>query len=132
MPFLFPKPERGVGRCLACAGQRVPLPTGPIIRLHLIAAATQPREEASFAIWDATGQNRSVALPIAYWLEAPKNSAEIGFHTPYLRAATNDEPATAYLRHYVLEAAGAVALELPKDPRVKVLALTVEREQPRQ
>jgi hypothetical protein len=145
MPFMFPKPERGVARCLACAGQRIKLPARPfsrpnrdqgpsprgrIVRLHLIAAATQPGVAATFTVVADSGEGKPVSLPIGYWLEAPNIAEECGFRTPYVRTATSDEPTPAYLRHYTIEASGATALELPKDSRVRVVALTVEREGP--
>jgi hypothetical protein len=98
----------------------------------LLAAAVGEDVTAEFVLVTASGERRAVSVAIADWLQGPRSPQDEGLAVPMVRTATADEPRPAYLHHYVLDATGAVTLELPRDPRIRLVALTAEREQARQ
>jgi hypothetical protein len=126
IPFLFPRRKEGRGYAVACNGQAISLPAGSS-RVHLLAAAVGEDVTAEFVLVTASGERRAVSVAIADWLQGPRSPQDEGLAVPMVRTATADEPRPAFLHHYVLDAHQAVTLELPKDTRARIVALTAER-----
>ncbi len=137
-------PAPGAPSCLACRGQSLALPAAGPGRLVLVATAVGGAARASFGIGDAEAE-LTVAdwgEPLGRWVrrrdlrglpwgraEPPRVRREkiawLGTHRHDRRV--RDEPyAFCYLFRYELEVpAGAAALRLPDEPRIRFFAMTL-------
>ncbi len=129
LPFAFPATTSGVGGAVACIGQSIPLGKQGAVRVHLLAASAADPREATFALRGPAGPTDWLTVRVPSWARRDDTVA-VGAYVPYVRSLAGDEAAPAYLYHVILEPAspGAVSLELPRAPDIKVLAMTVETE----
>jgi hypothetical protein len=127
VPFSYPDVSSGAGAAVACDGQSIELGPG-VKRVHLVAASTSAAQQVTVMLKSADGASREAMLQVPSWLERAEG-APVAAGTRYVRTLSGDDAARpAYLYHLTLAAEGAVTLELPRNPAVKILALTVEGE----
>ena len=129
IPFAFPDVGSGVGGAVACNGQTVALGEHGARAVHLIVASTEGERETTFGLTRATGDTELVAASVPGW-DSRSERLPIAVYCPYVRTLGGDDAARqAYLYHLVLRPreGAAAALELPKEPWIKVLAVTMER-----
>ena len=132
VPFLFPDTSTGVAGAVACDGQAIPLGDKGVTRVHLLLANTGEDREIGFGLQLADGALQQVTVSAPAWRSAaPSGTEDIGLSCPYLRTMTNDDgtaPGVLYHRVVSSSTGRAVSLALPKEPSVKILAVTVEGE----
>ena len=113
---------------MACGGQSVALGGGKVKRVHLLAASTAAGGETRFGLKRADGEVEAAVALIPGWMQRTAG-ARVGAYAPYVRKLNGDDGRDeARLYHVTLSAPeeGAVSLELPKEPRIKIMAITVE------
>jgi hypothetical protein len=92
-----------------------------------VAASTAGACEATFGLTNGAGEGERITLLVPPWDERAAEVA-VALYCPYVRTLSEDTPQHVYLYHLTLRAPteGAVSLELPAAPWVKILAITVE------
>jgi hypothetical protein len=144
IPFAFPDASSGVGGAVACRGQSVALggtgsgpsgsagvPPASVRRAYILVASTGESGHPEFKAKTPAG-----SMPLSYpetlwnWTEKGEGGAPAAAYTPYLRGLSSDDATTAACLRMITLALpqGAVSLELPRDPQVKIIAITVEDE----
>ncbi|MCC7493039.1 MAG: carbohydrate-binding family 9-like protein [Fimbriimonadaceae bacterium] len=117
------------------AGQSVALPTGRYRRLHLLLAAVGDDLETTFAVVPADRRNDEPAVALAptwvtAWTSAPRHGELVGLQVPVQRGRDGDNPQQpCWLHHLVLPTPSdrpLAALLLPREPRLRLVALTAE------
>ncbi|MFB3881483.1 MAG: hypothetical protein ACE149_09465 [Armatimonadota bacterium] len=126
-PFVFPDTSAGLGSVVACAGQHIPLGSQPVVRVHLIAASTAGDRPAVFRLGLASGDIEEITTLVPSW-DKQSEAAPVAAYSPYLRTLSGDDAGRqAYLYHVILlPQQPASFLELPRDPSLKVIAVTTE------
>ena len=131
IPFSFPDASAGVGGAIACAGQHIPLGERGVKCAYLLTATNREPHEVEFSVTTVTGEEEKCSVTVPSWA-APGPIHPIGAYSPYLRGLSSDDAATpAYLHALPVRADSAsnvISLTLPKDPSVKILAITVQDE----
>jgi hypothetical protein len=128
IPFSFPNVSSGIGGAVACNGQTVPLGERGAVAVHLLVASTEGERETTFGLAQTTGEVEPITVVVPGWEERSER-LPVAAYCPYVRTLSNDDPAQpAYLYHLVLKPGkgAASALQLPKEPWIKVLAVTIE------
>ena len=129
IPLAFPDTGSGLGGAVACAGQSVPLGTERVKRILLLAASTAGWRNTEFGLRGEAGSLERLPVGVPSWTERVDGSP-VGASTPFLRSMSGDEATPAYLYLLTLTPTSptAGALELPRAPEIKLLAITVEVE----
>jgi hypothetical protein len=131
VPFAFPDAGGGVGGALACNDQTIALGGQSAKVVYLLAASTRDERQLEIALIAPGGGEEKCSVAVPLWTKLSP-AHRLGAYTPYLRGLSGDEATTqGYL--YVLEVRpnnpGLVsAIRLPKDPAVKIVAVTAEGE----
>jgi hypothetical protein len=129
VPLRYPPMDLRGGLAVACDGQQIALPAGPVQAVYIAASSAEPMQ-AEFRLAYADGGSESQVLNIPSWTQPPPD-ATIAVQTPCVRSALDDvqKPACIYL--FALggfsRRAAPTALVLPSAPQIKVFAITVER-----
>ena len=96
-----------------------------------MALSTEEDVSAEFILWYADGMTEKRILRFTHWNDKPKHGERVAFSTPHRHTATGDDPSTrCYINHYTLPTERLkvlVALELPIQPAIKLLGLTLEQ-----
>jgi len=126
-PFAFPETSAGVGSVVACTGQRIPLGSPAGVRVHLIVASTAGEQSVTFRLGLASDETEEVNALVPAW-DVHTEGAPVAAYSPYLRTLSGDDASRqAYLYQVTLSpGAGAVSIELPQAPSVKIIAITIE------
>jgi len=125
-PFVYPSVDTGMGTAVACDGQTFAL-GGNARRVHLLAASVTGTQELAATLKTASGSG-VVTVRVPGWREAIEGLPVAGY-APYVRTLNGDDAsAPAYLYHLALPPVGGsvTALQLPKSPGIRILAITVE------
>jgi len=128
--FQYPPKAAGAKNAVSCAGQTVPVPQGRYRAVHLLAAADSSDAKGAllFSYPMLTGTARFV---VSAWNTEPRNGEKVGFAALHRHSAEGNEPGVkCYLHHVVVEADPGrelSAIELPKNPSIKILAITLEK-----
>jgi hypothetical protein len=130
----FHYPDKGGNDVVTCNGQSVVIPDGKYRAVHLLMAATggSPVTDGfSLAYGDKDSPNPQT-VTVADWGTVPEQGkATIAFRCSYrLNKGVADASAPCILGDYVLEVDTTKRLTrliLPKNPKIKVLAVTVEK-----
>jgi len=129
--FLYPA-KRG-NDAIACQGQSIDLPGGRYQALHLLATATSGGAPvtADFSVVYDGGSSRQL-IAISDWSKpVPKSDATTAFACSYRLAKDSVDSASAcILGDYVIPldpGKDLRGLRLPSDPRIKIMAITVEK-----
>jgi len=126
--FAFPDLHSGIGGAIACTGQWIPLGEEGAAAVHLVAAATAGAKNVSFKLETEEGEVTSVLVEVPAW-DTWDGETSIAFYSPYVRSLQGDmagRPAFLYRITVASPSGSAVRLGLPKDPHIKVLAVTAE------
>jgi hypothetical protein len=126
-PFAFPGTSAGVGLVVACTGQKIALGEQGAARIHLVAASTEGDQTVAFRMVLGSGGVEEASVLVPAW-GARAEGAPVAAYTPFVRTLSGDDATRqGYLYHLTLTPReAAVALELPKAPWVKIIAVTVE------
>jgi hypothetical protein len=130
--FAFPSTGAGMGGAVACTGQTVALSERGVDRVYLLAASTEGVQQTQFTLHFADGRADQAIVRVPSWTEWDRETP-LAAYTPYLRGLQRDDAQQqGYLYAVTIApaAGGITALELPGNPTVKVLAITVEEEAP--
>ena len=131
IPFSFPDAGAGVGGAIACAGQRISLGERGVKCIYLLTATSREPHDVQFSVTTVTGEEEKCSVAVPSW-SAPGPIHPIGAYSPYLRGLSSDDATTpAYLHALPVRADSAsnvISLTLPKDPSVKILAITAQDE----
>lgn len=128
--FLYPPKVNSAPNMVSCQGQQLPTPPLPRNAVHLLALATE--EEVTGDVTLFYGDNTRVTKQVAFthWNDAPKHGEKVAFMAAHRHTAAGDDAAShCYLNQYTLEAdplKQLVGIELPRQPAVKVMAITLE------
>jgi hypothetical protein len=128
--FAFPTADTGMGGAVACTGQTVDLGERGAARVYVLAASTEGAQQTQFTLHLADGRAEQMLVRVPAWTEWDQGTP-LAAYTPYLRGLDRDDAQQqGYLYQLTLTpTAGAItSLELPGNPTVKVLAITVEEE----
>ncbi len=128
IPFSYPNVSSGIGGIVACNGQTIPLGTRGAMAIHLLVASTEGERETTFGLVKATGEVESKTVMVPAW-DSLSQRLPVAASCSYIRTLSNDDSSqSAYLYHLVLKPneGAASALQLPKEPWIKVLAVTIE------
>ncbi len=128
--FRFGHKAAGDKNAVTCAGQTINVPKGKYSVVHILGAATEPDQDASFGI----GYPSSVEpakVKMSSWKSEPANGEEIALVTLQRHIATGDERgANCYLFRYAipLDATRQISsIVLPQNAKVRVMAITLEK-----
>jgi hypothetical protein len=130
--FAFPSTGAGMGGAVACTGQTVALSERGVDRVYLMAASTEGVQQTQFTLHFTDGRADQAIVRVPSWTEWDRETP-LAAYTPYLRGLERDDAQQqGYLYAVTIApaAGGITALELPGNPTVKVLAITVEEEAP--
>jgi hypothetical protein len=132
VPFAFPDTSSGIAGAVACDGQTIPLGEKGARRVYLLLASTGEQGEAPLGLKLADGQVEQAAVSAWPWLgTAPGAAQDVGLFAPYARTLSGDDgtaPARLYQQVVMPSSGPALALELPKQPWVRILAITAEEQ----
>jgi hypothetical protein len=130
VPFSFPDLASGCGGAVACDGQSLSLGERGVSRIHLLLASAAAQEQVALGLKRDTGEVEQVTLAVPGWRPTGPEQ-EVGAYAPYVRTLTGDDasaPACLYHRTIAPSTGLAVSLELPRQPSVRIMAITVEGE----
>ena len=129
VPFAYPEASTGLAGAVACDGQSIELGALGVKRIHLLAASTSGAQPLQVTLTSSDGSAQQVSRQVPSWLEKV-DGVPVGTCTRYVRALDRDEAgAQSYLHHLTIEPdRRPVTMELPRNPAVKILAITVEDE----
>jgi hypothetical protein len=132
VPFWYPEKRDGGKNLLSCAGQRLEFPPDVRSAVHLLGMATETGASGDVTLIYRDGTTSKSKLEMSSWTEGPQHGEHVAFTALHRHSATADEPgARCCLYHYSLRAQRGktlVALELPNNPVMKVMAVTLETE----
>jgi hypothetical protein len=127
---MFPNKEPGTPNMVGCAGQRVAFPPLQRTAAHLMAVCTREDAQAEFTLLYADGTREARKLTFTHWNDPPKHGEKTAFMTSHRHTAQGDDPGTrCYLNQYTLPVDRAkllVGIALPRQPAVKIVAVTLE------
>jgi len=129
IPFRFPDTSSGVAGAVACDAQSIPLGEKGVKKVHLLLASTGQQSETAFAVRLANGTSEQASVVTPPWRSVVSDGSGIGAFCRYARTITNDDAAApAVLYHRVIAPVNgrAISLELPREPTVKIMAITIE------
>jgi hypothetical protein len=95
--------------------------------MHLIAASTAGEQSVTFRLGLASGGTEEVSALVPAW-DARTEGAAVAAYSPYVRTLSGDDASRqAYLYQLTLSPRdGAVSIELPQAPSVKIIAIVTE------
>jgi len=128
IPFAFPAVNSGVGAAVACSGQSIPLGERGAVQVHIVIASTEGARPTTFHLTDDSGEVHAMTVAVPPWDEQVEG-APMAAYCPYVRTLSGDDSARgAYLYHLTLSppSGTAISLGLPREPWIKLLAVTVE------
>lgn len=129
--FLFSsKVEKDV---VSASGQTIAVPAGQYTAVHVLAAAAADRTVSAHFRLNGSGAESDAVADIAPWTQAggQDKSSTVAFAYPYrLINGTPDAEKPCVLVDYALAVDPRTVLKsisLPDDPRIKILAVTLEK-----
>jgi hypothetical protein len=129
VPLRYPPSDQRGGAAVACDGQPVPLPEGPVSALY-IAASASAAVDAEFQLGYADGSVERAAVRVPSWVD-PAPDTVVAVRAPFIRGTQDDilKPAAIYLFRIgdLARQDAPTALVLPVLPQLKIFAVTVER-----
>ncbi len=128
--FVYPNKQSGQPNLIQCAGQQIPVPPLPRTAVHVMALSTEEDVAGEFILTYADGTVDRKKVTFTHWNFAPKHGEWIAFSTPHRHTRAGDDPTTrCYINHYVVPVdrlKQLVQVELPRNPAVKIMAITLE------
>lgn len=127
--FRYAPKAAGDKNAIVCAGQTVSVPKARYAVLHVLAAATQADQEAEFGLrYDTSVEPAKIT--ISSWTDEPAHGEDAAFVGLHRHSASGDERShKCFLFHYAIPVdpnRPLASVVLPKNDKVRVLAITVE------
>jgi len=133
IPFRYPPPVDGTNNAVACRGQKVPVPPGSYVRLHLLGAATAPDASGTLTLNYQRGTG-TAEVALSPWEAPPVHGERIGYVAYHRHTPAGDDPDhKGYLHHSVIEVEASQPLQsvtLPQNEALKIMAMTLESQAP--
>nr|WP_237695057.1 glycoside hydrolase family 38 C-terminal domain-containing protein [Streptomyces sp. SID5468] len=129
LPFAFPAYRAGAKNFLTARGQTLDLPPGRYAVLYLIGAASGGAADTKGRVHYETGPAGTVPVRFADWAQTPRFGEAVVAETTHRHRAAGDSGPRVRLYLQVIPCdpeRRAVALELPAEPRLKLIALTAQ------
>jgi len=131
VPFWYPSKQDGSKNMISCAGQRLEFPPGIRAAVHLLGTAATADAQGDLTLIYQDGTTSVIPLEMSSWTEGrPRHGEHVAFTCLHRHSAAADEPgARCCLYHYTLSVQRGktlVALELPRNTAMKVVAVTLE------
>jgi hypothetical protein len=128
--FMYPHKANGTPNMVRAEGQRIVFGGLGRSAVHLLAVCTDEDVSAEFVLYYSDGTRQAKKLTFTHWNDVPKHGERIAFIAPHRHTATGDDPSTrCYLAHHTIPAEQLkqlVAVELPRQPAIKIVAVTLE------
>ncbi|MFN3650756.1 MAG: hypothetical protein ACK47B_14370 [Armatimonadota bacterium] len=128
--FSYPNKNNQVPNMVRAQGQQLRFAGIQRTAVHLMAICTEPDVEAEFVLTYSDGSTATKKLKLTHWNEAPKHGERVAFKTPHRHTARGDDTQTScYINHYTIPTDTLhtlVGIDFPKQPAVKILAVTLE------
>ena len=100
--------------------------------MHLLLASTGQQSEITLGLRLADGTSEQIGVVVPPWRSVAPDGKDIGAFCRYARTSIDDDAAAPVALYHRVIASGngrAISLELPKEPTVKIMAITVESEE---
>jgi len=126
------RPARTDATAIQPAGQLIAVVSGRFRRLHVLAFATADNVKLALRA-RLTGTPNAIELPpavVGRWTSPPLSGTRLGYMTPFLHDLDGPAPGEhGYLHHVTVNldpSKDIDALILPPEPRLRILAMTLE------
>ena len=128
LPWLVPPTATGQNNCVRCDGQRIELPRAAAGGVTVFGASAPSASSGLARLVFADGSEAGLNLAFSDWCFAPQPGEEIAARAPYRLGATGRTAPEVRVFARTLnipEGKTAVALVLPRAPRLRVMAITL-------
>jgi hypothetical protein len=129
--FFYPAKVNSTPNMIRCEGQMIQFGGLGRTAVHILGLSTEEDAAGEFTLHYADGTADKRKVTFTHWNDPPKHGERVGFSTPHRHTRAGDDPATrCYVNHYTLPADALkqlVAVELPQQPALKVVAITLEQ-----
>lgn len=128
--FNYGGKSAGEKNAITCAGQIVQVPKARYAKIHVVAAAIEPDQEAEFGI-GYLSSIETAKLTMSSWAAEPAHGEDAALVTLHRHSATRDERGyKCFLFHYAIPvdpSRPVTSIVLPKNDKVRVVAVTLEK-----
>jgi hypothetical protein len=132
VPFWYPDKKDGGKNMLTCAGQRLEVPPDVRSAVHLLGTATEPGTSGEVTLIYRDGTTSKSTLEMSSWTEGPQHGEHTAFTALHRHSASADQPGVrCHLYHYIVRPQRGkflAAVELPNNPAMKIVAVTLEKD----
>jgi hypothetical protein len=129
--FRYGRNTDGAKNVIVCQGQSIPLPKARFATLHIAAVATGGEDRPlNLTVRFKDGSTKDVTINVADWNRTPGPSDPIALRAFRKRGKETDVPAYVGMRHLIIPLdikKELVDVVLPKDDKIKIFAMTLER-----
>jgi hypothetical protein len=127
--FDYPEKQDGKPNFVECKGQSIKIHLPRCSALHLLMSSVKD-DDVYFTVTYDDGTQQRIRVSMTSWDEAPVfDNESIGLEFPIWNSSFGVERHPVYLKRYDLECdpkRDIVQVDLPNDPKVKILAITSE------
>lgn len=128
--FWYPNKNNQVPNMIRCEGQKLEFQGIGRTAVHVLALSTEEDVKGDFLLYYSDGSVDRKTYTFTHWNDLPKHGELVAFSTPHRHTRAGDDPSTrCYIFHYTIPTERLkmlVGLELPRQPAVKVLGITLE------
>jgi hypothetical protein len=128
--FRYGPKAAGDKNAIICAGQTILVDKDKYSKLHVLAAAIEPEQPADFGL-GYTDSVETAHVVMTSWQSEPLHGEEVALVALHRHEPAGDDRARkCRLFHYTIPVDGTrqlTAIVLPKNDKVRVLAITIER-----
>lgn len=121
----------GAKNAVACQGQKIPIPSGKFVSLHLAAAATGGEDRPlTVVLRYKDNTEKSVTVTVADWTRAQGEADPIAVRAFRKRGKDGDTATMVSVRHLIVPVditKELVSVTLPQDDKIKVFGMTLEK-----
>jgi hypothetical protein len=115
-----------------CEGQTISIPRGGYVGIHVAAAATGGEARPlNLTLKYKDGSTQNVKRAVGDWHTLPFPTGDpVALQVHRSRSKDGDKAQTSLIRHAILPATvtkDLVSITLPKDPALKIFAITLEK-----
>lgn len=128
--FWYPNKNNEIPNMIRCQGQKLEFAGLGRTAVHVLALSTEEDAKGDFQLYYSDGTVERKTYTFTHWTDPPKHGELVAFSTPHRHTRAGDDPTTrCYVFHYIIPTERLkllVGLELPRQPAVKVLGITLE------
>lgn len=128
--FWYPSKNNQLPNMIECRGQKIDFAGQGRTAVHVLALSTEENAKGDFLLYYSDGTVERKPYTFTHWNDAPKHGELVALSTPHRHTRAGDDPSTrCYINHYIIPTDRLkflVGLELPRQPAVKVMAVTLE------